>query len=441
MRDRLRFLLGIASGLMFALNALVALAQPAPTKDGAAAALAGGIPAGTTITTENWQQYRDFMSEGQQALFTGKYFWKMPPSAQIDVGPTVVNALPKTYIEATEKYAGQVRLTQLPDGGLTMENYQGGIPFPTPSEPHKGWKILADVWFRYIPHLVVLKNAGGCALDQQGNVNCSSGELNYRQLSYNTDPGVPSTIPETQGKYWTQWFMITEPEQVRYTASLTISYTDLTRPEDVYAFLPSLRRYQPVSTLARCSQMQGMDITPDDYRSGFDASLREMQVDYLGEKKVLALILPTMPDKFPGAYEMPLGWPKPSWGKWQVRDVYVISASKLPTHSGGYCYGKRVMYVDKATFNTYWEELYDSKMALWKIAGFFLHTIDVPGIGPVDSSGSLIYAFWDVQNNHASFIADPIDSQPTTYINDQVPKEYLDLSRYSTPGGLNLIMR
>jgi hypothetical protein len=100
-----------------------------------------------------------------------------------------------------------------------------------------------------------------------------------------------------------------------------------------------------------------------------------------------------------------------------------------------------VMYVDKATFNTYWEELYDSKMALWKIAGFFLHTIDVPGIGPVDSSGSLIYAFWDIQNNHASFIGDPIDSQPTTYINDQVPKEYLDLSRYSTPGGLNLIMR
>ena len=233
-----------------------------PPKTAPRLLLPGAFPAGTTITTENWQQYRDFMSEGQQALFTGKYFWKMPPSAQIDVGPTVVNALPKTYMEATEKYAGQVRLTQLPDGGLTMENYQGGIPFPTPSEPHKGWKILADVWFRYIPHLVVLKNAGGCALDQQGNVNCSSGELNYRQLSYNTDPGVPSTIPETQGKYWTQWFMITEPEQVRYTASLTISYTDLTRPEDVYAFLPSLRRYQPVSTLARCSQMQGMDITP-----------------------------------------------------------------------------------------------------------------------------------------------------------------------------------
>jgi Protein of unknown function (DUF1329) len=441
MRDRVKLFLGIVCCLVLVMHSVTASAQPVAEKDGAAVSTSGGVPAGTVITTENWQKYREFMSEGQQALFAGKYYWKMPPSARIEVGPTVINALPKSYIAATEKYADQVRLVELPDGGLTMENYRGGIPFPNPSEPHKGWKILADVWFRYIPHLVVLKNAGGCALDQGGNVNCSTGELNYRQLSYNTDPGVPSSIPGTEGKFWTQWFMITEPEQVRYTASLTISFTDLKRPEDVYAFIPSLRRYQPVSALARCSQMQGMDVTPDDYRSGFDASLREMKVDYLGEKKVLALILSTMPGKFPGAYEMPLGWPQPSWGKWQVRDVYVISATKLANYAGGYCYGKRVMYVDKATFNTYWEELYDSKMQLWKIAGFFLHTIDVPNIGPVDSSGSLIYSFWDIQNNHASFITDPTDSQPTTYINDQVPKEYLDLNRYSTPGGLNLIMR
>ena len=58
----------------------------------------------------------------------------------------------------------------------------------------------------------------------------------------------------------------------------------------------------------------------------------------------------------------------------------------------------------------------------------FLHTIDVPGIGPVDASGSLIYAFWDLQNNHASFIADPTDNSYPVYINDQVPKGYLDIA-------------
>lgn len=437
---------GIVLCLMLGATAPAQTQEPTASdgvsRDGVLSATeAGGIPAGTTITMQNWQQYRRYMPEGVQALFEGKYFWKMPADVAIEVGPTVINPLPKNYLAATERYSDQVKLTEQPDGGLTMGGYQGGIPFPNPSEPHKGWKILADVWFRYTPHLVVIKNSGGCASDQGGNINCSTGELNYRQLSYNTDPGVPATIPGTQDKFWTQWFMITEPEQVRYTASLTISYTDMKRPEDVYAFVPSLRRYQPVSALARCSQMQGIDVTPDDYRSGFDASLREMKVEYLGEKKVLALILSAMPGKFPGAYDMPLGWPKPSWGKWQVRDVYVISASKVPAYASGYCYGKRVMYVDKATYNTYWEELYDAKMQPWKFAGFFLHAIEVPEVGPVDSSGSLIYAFWDIQNNHASFITDPVDNQPTTYVNEQVPKEYLDLNRYSTPGGLNLIMR
>jgi Protein of unknown function (DUF1329) len=128
-------------------------------------------------------------------------------------------------------------------------------------------------------------------------------------------------------------------------------------------------------------------------------------------------------------------------GKWQLRDVYTISASKLPQYAPSYCYGKRTMYIDKATFATYWEELYDAAMKPWKIVGLFLHTIDVLGIGPVDESNSLIYGFWDIQNEHASYLLDPIDKGDSVYVNEQVPKEYRDLRRYSTPAGLNLIMR
>ena len=34
----------------------------------------GAIPAGTKITMQNWQQYKQFMPEGMVALFEGKYF-------------------------------------------------------------------------------------------------------------------------------------------------------------------------------------------------------------------------------------------------------------------------------------------------------------------------------------------------------------------------------
>ena len=62
----------------------------------------------------------------------------MPTDVQMDVGPTVVHPLPKTYMEATEKYSGQVKIVELPDGALTLSNYQGGIPFPNPSRTAHG---------------------------------------------------------------------------------------------------------------------------------------------------------------------------------------------------------------------------------------------------------------------------------------------------------------
>jgi len=402
----------------------------------------GGIPVGTVITMQNWQQYQQFMSDGLVALFAGKYFWKMPADVAMEVGPTIVNPSPKNYQEATEKYAGQVQVVELPDGGLTLANYQGGLPFPNPTEPHKGWKILANVWYRYIPHLSYISNASGCTMNSTGNIDCSTGNVVYRQLSFNTDPGVAGQAPDAQGRFYTQWFMILEPEQDRYTASLTIAYNDLTRQQDLYAFIPSLRRSQPISAAARCGQTSGMDINQDDYRSGFNSNLTQFNVDYSGQKKVLALILAKMPNsKFPQGYDMPLGWPEPSWGKWQVRDVDVISALKLPAQSKGYCYGKRVMYVDQPNSAPLWEELYDPDGKLWKIGGLFLHTIDVPNVGPVDTSGSLLYEFWDIQNKHASIIADPTNNSYPFYVNEQVPKDYRDITRYSTPSGLNMIMR
>jgi hypothetical protein len=397
--------------------------------------------AGTTITMQNWQHYRQYMSDGLQALFEGNYFWKMPADVQIQVGPTVINWQPKNYLAATENYSGEVKLRELPDGGLTMTGYRGGIPLPKPSDPHEGWKILTDTYFRYMPHLSVINHAGSCAVDANRDINCGGGDVVYRQMSFNTDPGVPATVPGFADEFWTQWYMVTEPEQWRYTASLTIAYADPQRPEDIYAFIPALRRYQPVSSLARCSETYGMDFVPDDYRAGFDANLTQIKVEYLGEKKVLVLLFSDMPGRYPDAYEMPLGWPEPSWGKWQLRDVYVISVSKLPKYASNYCYGKRVMYIDQATFSTYWEELYDAAMRPWKILGLYLHTIDLPGIGPVDESTSLIYSFWDIRQNHASFLGDPNDKGYPVYLNDQVPLEYRDVHRYSTPAGLNLIMR
>jgi uncharacterized protein DUF1329 len=174
-----------AAGNATGSGAAAPAAGPAQPTDSAHSA-ADGIAVGTVITKQNWQSYQQFMSDGLVALFAGKYYWKMPADVKMEVGPTVVNPTPKNYQEATEKYAGQVKLVELPDGGLTLEGYHGGLPFPNAQEPHKGWKILADVWYRYIPHLSYISSGSGCTVNSTGNTNCTIGNVVYRQLSFNT---------------------------------------------------------------------------------------------------------------------------------------------------------------------------------------------------------------------------------------------------------------
>lgn len=449
----MKLLAGLVVSLVLALNAMPAGAQSAAAASQFATVSAAGnsagtngdspgsIPINTRITAQNWQTYQSFMPDGMVALFQGKYYWKMPTDTQIEVGPTIIHPLPANYVAATEKYSSQVSIVELPSGGLNLRGYSGGAPFPNPAEPHKGWKILTDVWYRYIPHLIVDPHGISCGQNSLGNINCGSNQFVGRQLSFNTDPGVPSTIPGAGDKFYTEWFMTLEPENERYNASVVISYADLSKEQDIYAFVPSLRRAQRVASSARCSQYSGTDFTSDEYRYGFNANLTQMKVDFVGDKKILALVDADFPTaEYPAGYDMPLGWPLPSWGKWQVRDVSVISVSKIPSAASGYCYGKRVMYVDKATSATLWLDLYDMQMNYWKFGGFFLKTLEVPGVGPVTSSGAAVEAMWDMQNKHSSIFTDPGLSNPF-YVNELAPKEYNDVTRYSTASGLSQIMQ
>lgn len=302
-------------------------------------------PIGTVITIHNWRRYKRFMPNGMAEMFEGREFWKMPDDVAIEVGPTLIDQLPQNYLAATEKPERAVGIEELPDGGLNLTGYGGGMPFPHPEEPHKGWKILADLWFRYFPHRFVDSRGTMCMADASASAGCASYKLVINQLSYNTDPGV--THVGEGHKFITSWLMLLTPESQKYTTSLTINYSDLSEPEQRYVFIPALRRFLALSTAGRCSPVQGTDMTADDFRYGFDVNLTELRASYDGERKILTLLDPAFPrDEFPKDFDMPLGWPKPYGGRWQLRDVHVVDAVKIPSKAADYCYGKRVMYVD-----------------------------------------------------------------------------------------------
>jgi hypothetical protein len=386
------------------------------------------------------------MPDGMVTLFEGRSQWKMPDDVAMTVGPTVVHPLPASYTAATAKYSPNTKLVELPDGGFTISGYQGGMPFPNPTEPHRGWKLLADFWYRYIPHIVVNtpENPGfTCTLDGWGNTNCTRGEWVARQLSFNTDPGTPATFPGAEGKYYTSWFMVEEPEERRYSTTLNMEYTDLTKPEDVFVFLPAMRRTQRQSASARCSS-SGTETTADDRRFGFDSTIPDFSANLLGTRKILAeLDIKSAGANFPGNYDMPLGWPKPSWGQWELRDSYILDLRKLPTKAAGYCYGKRIIYIDQNFFGALWIDLFNPGMELWKVALLQPIVANIPGIGPQNSTQAWYAHWWDLLNHHATFQGPgPLEGHSYNALrNGEVPSSYLDVARYTTPGGLSAVMR
>jgi hypothetical protein len=405
-------------------------------------------PVGTIITMANWQQYKSVMPLGMIKLFQGTYGWKMPADVSIPVGPAHLGGnLPKTWVEATEKYGGQTGVDVLPNGHYRIKNYYGGTPFPNPQDPHKGWKILANVFWAFVPALYVNtpQNYGTVwAIDRFGDVAPSTFDVVYRWTSYITDPGFPHEETYAPGSWYTEWGMQETPEQARYTASLSIYYKDQESNAfpDTYVFVPALRRSLRLSTASRCSPVFGFDWAYDDAKTnGFNGSTAVYDAESLGDRKILTLAVFNQDGAvYPQGYDLPLGWPKPSWGKWEVRPMAIADAHRIPSEAAGYCYSSRILYADKEFWNADWVDLYDANRKLWKSISYFNDIGDVPKLGRTwDGVSSMA---WDLQNTHMTLwsgFANPMKVKP--YLDFNSPKEYFNGVKYGSPAGLMQILR
>jgi Protein of unknown function (DUF1329) len=265
----------------------------------------------------------------------------------------------------------------------------------------------------------------------------------YRQVGYNTDPGVLRDEPKAGDVWFTEWLMIEEPEESKYTANLLVFHKNNELQQDSYVFVPALRRSLRLSVSARCAPVAGSDYVQDDYKTtGFNGGLALFDAKYLGTRKILALAndYQSVTGDFPNNWDMPLGWAKPSWGDFELRTTDIIDVRRVPSEQPGYCYGSRIMYVDQVYTYSDWTEIYDSNLQLWKVISATGHVVEVPQIGPVVTNSD-VSAVWDVQNDHASYFSSIDKAGHDALFNQDAPGDYQDFSRYSTAAGLMQIMR
>ncbi|MGH7837294.1 MAG: DUF1329 domain-containing protein, partial [Candidatus Binataceae bacterium] len=144
---------------------------------------------------------------------------------------------------------------------------------------------------------------------------------------------------------------------------------------------------------------------------------------------------------FPGNYFMTAAFPKPSWGKWEARNMAIDDVHRIPSEASGYCYSSRIVYADRELWGAEWVDLFDSNKKLWKSISYYNTVGEVPGLGKswneIPSSQAI-----DFQNQHMtiwSSYGNP--HKRAAYINQQAPKEFMDGVRYGSPSGLQMIMR
>ncbi|TMA92968.1 MAG: DUF1329 domain-containing protein, partial [Deltaproteobacteria bacterium] len=203
-------------------------------------ALVGGLARadvvpGDKITDQNLDKAKDLLSPGME--WCVKHGWPITivESKRVDT--------PKAYKEATEKYAGQVKLAA---DGLSLQNYVAGLPFPNPDpkDPQFAHKVMWNYDYHFLTtDDVDLRNfdADTGAIADHGPLTVERHFLldHFRRLFWNgrlyVDPKPEKPNPNgyraQQGLY-----PILEPFDLKGVGALGNRYVDAAKQDDSWLY-------------------------------------------------------------------------------------------------------------------------------------------------------------------------------------------------------------
>jgi len=323
---------------------------------GAAVARADVQP-GDVISSANAATVKDVVSPAM--------FWCVQHGFPLTIVEPTSIALRKAFVEATEKYSAQVKLSE---DGLRMEGFVAGRPFPRidVNDPKAAIKIMQNYSFAIAFDDLDLRNFDGDTgpISRERPLQVERHFLidHFRRLFYvgrlYVDP--KPEIPNTEGYHYKETLHpLIEPFDLKGVGFTYYRYLEPAKQDDSWLYLPSLRRVRRLSTAQRSDALFGQDTDQDSY-GGYSGSIAWMDWKFLGEKDVLgAFHTHHYPAKWaPGAADWAFD------DVWEKRSVYVVEGvSKLPQ----YAFSKRVLYVDKEIYQVPYSDMYDRGGDLWKI--------------------------------------------------------------------------
>jgi hypothetical protein len=381
MRIKLRRPLSIASCSLFLVWALL-------IPCGSSSAAEADLKPGETIGTNNWQKVQGMLGENVLNRIKGGYSFQIKE-------PKVYKPL-KEYVEATEKYSKNVKLG--PNGELL--SYVAGLPFPNldRNDPQAGQKLAWNFFWRWLGDDYKTGGAtkGGkiyrYAIEKDGSERRADlvSYFIFPRTRYMLDP--KPAIPGYEHIDYMQLRIDSYPRDAAST-TLEIRYDDPKRADDLYIYLPSIRRIRRATTTQRCQTLAPSEYVLDDINS-HNGKITDFNYKLLGEKKMLA----NMSQEHEPYHRKP-GDYLPIDEKWEVVDTYVL---EVTAKDPNYCYGKKILHINKMTHDNVWSYIYDRKGEYFKEFWGFFKPVNLPDGREVWSVGDVTIV--NVQNGRSTVV-------------------------------------
>ncbi len=344
---------------------------------------------GEAIGPQNWQKVQGMVGENLLNRIKAGYTFQIKE-------PKIYHPL-KEYVEATEKYSDKVRLG--PSGELL--NYVVGQPFPKidPGDPQVGLKIAWNFFWRWLGDDY---KTGGAT--KEGKIiryviEKDGAERRADLVSYFLFPRTryllnpKPVIPGYENIDYMQLRVDSYPRDESGTTTLEIRYDDPKKADDLYIYIPSIRRIRRATTTQRCQTLAPSEFNLDDINS-FNGKITDFNYKLLGSKKMLAnMAQANLP------YHRKQGDYLPLDEKWEVVDTYVL---EITPKDSSYCYPRKVIHINKMTGDNVLAQMWDKRGEYWKeLIGFFT-PVKLPDGRDVWSVGDV--SIVNVQNGRSTIV-------------------------------------
>jgi hypothetical protein len=282
---------------------------------------------------------------------------------EIEVVPTQQYYWALPIAEATKK--GGAKLDD--KGYIVPGTWTGGFPFARPEGKFKGEQVMQNVFRRsyaWENTSFELWKDEGFTKDLRNDISISlfvqQARLQGRSL---LEPyGWFDERAKGNGEFKVFYLKFTSPRDAAGTVQNIIMFDDPTKLDQVYLYIPSLRRIRKLTATDTQDPVMGMDYIMDDSEQ-FDQKLSPIRYPYkyevLEEREYLmpsySLDGSEYISKKNGYAYMGV--------KFERRPIWVVKLTQLDKN---YVYGSRILLVDRETLTQYALINYDQKGNLYR---------------------------------------------------------------------------